>query len=132
MHIEYDEWVEAKKEETAKHRQAFWEALDEGIKHSELNDLTADEKIERANSSISRNLDFINPSRKVERRLRQQESAYGKKHNAYEAESEASGEEDVNRMRKAYNRLPVKTKVQMAHGDHKLAMDFLAKDGIKP
>ena len=39
---------------------------------------------------------------------------------------------DVNRMRKAYNRLPVKTKVQMAHGDHKLAMNFLAKYGIKP
>lgn len=39
---------------------------------------------------------------------------------------------DVNRMRKAYNRLPVKTKVKMAHGDHKLAMRFLAKYGIKP
>ena len=39
---------------------------------------------------------------------------------------------DVNRMRKAFNRLPVKTKVQMAHGDHKLAMSFLAKYGIKP
>ena len=39
---------------------------------------------------------------------------------------------DVNRMRKAYNRLPVETKVKMAHGDHKLAMNFLAKYGIKP
>jgi hypothetical protein len=40
--------------------------------------------------------------------------------------------EDVNKMRKAYNKLPVKTKVQMAHGDHKLAMRFLAKFRIKP
>ena len=39
---------------------------------------------------------------------------------------------DVNRMRKVYDRLPVKTQVQMAHGDHKLAMQFLAKYGIKP
>jgi hypothetical protein len=40
--------------------------------------------------------------------------------------------DDVNKMRIAYNKLPVKTKVQMAHGDHKLAMRFLAKFGIKP
>lgn len=40
--------------------------------------------------------------------------------------------EDVNKMRKAYDKLPVKTQVKMAHGDHKLAMRFLAKYGIKP
>jgi len=40
--------------------------------------------------------------------------------------------EDLNKMRKAYNKLPVETKVKMAHGDHKLAMNFLAKYGIKP
>jgi hypothetical protein len=40
--------------------------------------------------------------------------------------------DDVNKMRMAYDKLPVKTKVQMAHGDHKLAMRFLAKFGIKP
>lgn len=40
--------------------------------------------------------------------------------------------DDVNKMRMAYNNLPVKTKVKMAHGDHKLAMRFLAKFGIKP
>ena len=40
--------------------------------------------------------------------------------------------EDLNKMRKAYDKLPVKTKVKMAHGDHKLAMRFLAKYGIKP
>jgi len=40
--------------------------------------------------------------------------------------------EDLNKMRKAYDKLPVETKVKMAHGDHKLAMNFLAKYGIKP
>jgi hypothetical protein len=40
--------------------------------------------------------------------------------------------DDVNKMRMAYDKPPVKTKVQMAHGDHKLAMRFLAKFGIKP
>ena len=40
--------------------------------------------------------------------------------------------DDVNKMRMAYDKLPVKTKVKMAYGDHKLAMRFLAKFGIKP
>ena len=40
---------------------------------------------------------------------------------------------EVNRMRKAYRRLPVETKVKMATDTtHKLAMGFLAKYGIKP
>ena len=40
---------------------------------------------------------------------------------------------DVNRMRKAYRRLPVETQVKMATDTtHKLAMKFLAKYGIKP
>ena len=41
--------------------------------------------------------------------------------------------EEVNRMRKAYRRLPVETQVKMATDTtHKLAMNFLAKYGIKP
>ena len=40
---------------------------------------------------------------------------------------------EVNRMRKAYRRLPVETRVKMATDTtHKLAMGFLAKYGIKP
>jgi len=40
---------------------------------------------------------------------------------------------EVNRMRKAYRRLPVETQVKMATDTtHKLAMNFLAKYGIKP
>jgi len=36
------------------------------------------------------------------------------------------------KMNKDYQRLPLNTKIKMAHGDHKLATRFLAKYGIKP
>ena len=36
------------------------------------------------------------------------------------------------KMNKDYQRLPLDTKIKMAHGDHKLATRFLAKYGIKP
>jgi len=36
------------------------------------------------------------------------------------------------KMNKDYQRLPLKTQIKMAHGDHKLATRFLAKYGIEP
>ena len=40
--------------------------------------------------------------------------------------------ENAYKMNKDYQRLPLKTQLKMAHGDHKLATRFLAKYGIKP
>ena len=40
--------------------------------------------------------------------------------------------ESAKKMNRDYQRLPLKTQLKMAHGDHKLATRFLAKYGIKP